>query len=357
MKIAVYAIAKNEEKHVERFLRSCAGADGVFILDTGSSDDTVAVARRLGAIVDQTVINPWRFDKARNESLKMVPYDYDLCICLDLDELMPANWRAAVEAAWAPGMTGLRYEFVWSHKPDGTPDLVYWAQKAHARHGYAWKHPVHEVLHYDGAGPENLGLCAMTVHHWPDASKSRSSYLPLLELSVREDPDNDRNAHYYGRELWFHGRLDEAEKELKRHLMLPKAVWKPERAASYRYLAKIAESRGDKLQAVAWLQQACREAPDTREPWIELAQLYYGSGDHEETYKAAKSCLLVGPERTKVYLTLDYAWGALPHDLLAVSAFYLGHYREAVEAGREAVRLAPADARLIRNLSFYEERV
>ena len=40
----------------------------------------------------------------------------------------------------------------------------------------------------------------ITVNHYPDNSKSRSSYLPLLELSVKENPNNDRNMHYLGRE-------------------------------------------------------------------------------------------------------------------------------------------------------------
>ena len=38
------------------------------------------------------------------------------------------------------------------------------------------------------------------LNHYPDFSKPRSQYLPLLELSVKEDPDDDRNMHYLGRE-------------------------------------------------------------------------------------------------------------------------------------------------------------
>lgn len=51
MKIAVYAIAKNEEQFVERWYESAKQADGLFILDTGSTDKTVAVAESLGVVV------------------------------------------------------------------------------------------------------------------------------------------------------------------------------------------------------------------------------------------------------------------------------------------------------------------
>ena len=45
MKIAVYAISKNEEQFVERFCESARQADIILIADTGSTDNTVEKAR------------------------------------------------------------------------------------------------------------------------------------------------------------------------------------------------------------------------------------------------------------------------------------------------------------------------
>lgn len=45
MKIAVYAISKNEEQFVERFCNSAKDADLILIADTGSTDGTVEKAR------------------------------------------------------------------------------------------------------------------------------------------------------------------------------------------------------------------------------------------------------------------------------------------------------------------------
>ena len=47
MKIWIYAISKNEQKHVDRFVSSCAGVDGVSVLDTGSDDGTPERLREL----------------------------------------------------------------------------------------------------------------------------------------------------------------------------------------------------------------------------------------------------------------------------------------------------------------------
>ncbi|MFZ4600543.1 MAG: glycosyl transferase family 2, partial [Terrimicrobiaceae bacterium] len=71
MRIAVYAISKNEEQFVERFCKSAEDADLVMIADTGSTDDTVGLARELGATVNRICITPWRFDKARDAALAL----------------------------------------------------------------------------------------------------------------------------------------------------------------------------------------------------------------------------------------------------------------------------------------------
>ena len=90
------------------------------MLDTGSSDDTVERLRARGAIVGETVVSPWRFDTARNESLGLIPADADICCAIDLDEQFHPGWRAALERAWHPDTTRARYRYTWSFRPDGS---------------------------------------------------------------------------------------------------------------------------------------------------------------------------------------------------------------------------------------------
>ena len=51
MKIAVYAICKNEEKFASRWAQTAAEADEVVVLDTGSEDNSVALLRQRGVSV------------------------------------------------------------------------------------------------------------------------------------------------------------------------------------------------------------------------------------------------------------------------------------------------------------------
>ena len=87
VKIAVYAISKNEEKFVERWVNSMNEADEIYVADTGSTDNTVELLKQKGVIVNSVKIEPWRFDDARNKSLEFVSDDVDICVCTDLDEV------------------------------------------------------------------------------------------------------------------------------------------------------------------------------------------------------------------------------------------------------------------------------
>jgi len=345
MKVAVYSIAKNEAGFVERWARSAEDADYRLILDTGSVDQSVTLAQDLGVDVRVHSFTPWRFDEARNLSLAMLPGDTDLCIALDMDEVLQPGWRQAVEYAARKGWTRPRYLYTWSWNEDGSPGLTYYGDKIHSRHGYRWKHPVHEVLVPDGI-VERQGVIDMEIHHHPDSSKSRGQYFPLLRLAVEEDPDDDRNAFYFARELYYYRHNDEAVREFKRHLSLPRATWAPERSRSMRYLAELLPSEREH-----WLLRACGECPERREPWVDLAQHYYTVEQWPACYAAAMRALSV-TERPVEYLSEPHAWGPKPWDLAALSAYHLG--LDARELGGRAVALAPDDVRLQRNLVWYE---
>ena len=93
LQIAVYAICKNEEQVVHRWMDSMNEADMVIVGDTGSTDRTVEMLKSRGAIVQNITVNPWRFDVARNLSLNFVPENVDICVCTDLDEVLEPGWR------------------------------------------------------------------------------------------------------------------------------------------------------------------------------------------------------------------------------------------------------------------------
>lgn len=94
MKIAVYGVAKNEEANVPAWYKSSIDADYHLILDTGSTDKTVDIAKSYGINVISASFNPWDETLAKNVALSLLPSDIDYCIMLDLDQkIKTVDWK------------------------------------------------------------------------------------------------------------------------------------------------------------------------------------------------------------------------------------------------------------------------
>lgn len=357
-KICVYAICQNESQFVSRWMDSMGEADCVVVLDTGSQDDTVQQLRDRGALVTQEIITPWRFDTARNHSLALIPPGMDICVCTDLDEVFRPGWRHQLESVWRPGTGQARYRYAWSFNPDGSEGVVFWYEKIHAPTGYRWTHPVHEVLEWVGPGTPGPTVTAPGVQldHHPDPTKSRAQYLSLLELAVREAPQDDRSAHYLGREYMFRGRWDDAIRMLKRHLDMPSATWADERCASMRFIARCLEAKGEVAQARDWYLRAIAQAPHLREPYVELARLLYNMEEWDGVLYFT-GCALAITQRPDTYISQADAWGSLPHDLRALAFYRTGRFLSALKEGEAALALSPGEQRLADNLTFYRRAV
>lgn len=349
MKIIVYAICKNEAAHVARFCESAKDADEIVVADTGSDDGTQDLLRQYGATVHEISVKPWRFDDARNAALSLLPADADICVSLDLDEILQPGWREEVERAWVPGTTRLRYIFDWGQ------GIRFFSEKIHARTGYRWHHPCHERIVPDRLTEVWGEIPRLVVKHEPDPSKSRGQYFDLLRISIEEDPNCARNAFYYARELSFYRHWDDAIREGKRYLALPAANWADERCYAMRVIGKSYAEKGDPSEALKWLRAACSEAPGTREPWCDLAEETYKQARWPECYGAALTALRI-TERPIVYTSEPASWGAKPHDLAAVAAWNLGLISESLKYAKAAIDLDPSDLRLRRNLELIQEQ-
>jgi len=347
MKIAVYTIALNEEKHVERWYESCKDADYLLIADTGSTDKTIEIARNLGIKVYSIYVLPFRFDDARNASLALLPKDIDYCIALDLDEELTPGWRNALEKL-DPTIDRPSYRRIEAFNPDGSANLEFDGFKIHRRNNVRWHYPIHEVPYWYAEGEEVKGRVeGLEIHHRKDESKSRAQYLGMLEQAVKENADA-RNLYYLGREYYYYKRYDEAAKVLKSYLTL--SIFPEERSAACRTIAHC-----EKDKAEDWLMKGTEEHPN-RESVLALANFYYQTQQWEECLLVAKGAL--GFEnRPMSFLSENWAWGHMAYDLIAIASWQLGDFKTAYEYGKKAVEISPNEERLVNNLKFYEKKV
>ena len=355
-KICIYAICKNEEHFVDRWMDSMSEADQIIVTDTGSEDGTVQRLRERGAIVYSEEIRPWRFDTARNRSLTHVPDDADIAVCTDLDEVLRPGWRECLEQAWEEGATMGNYLYNWSLNPDGTPHTQFRYFKVHTKGDYRWQCPVHECLRFVGNGPEKkIFIDGMVLDHHPDRTKSRSSYLPLLEMAVAEDPGSDRMSYYLGREYMYAGRWNDCIETLKQYLELPNARWQEERCAAMRWMARSYHKQGQIKSAYQWYYRAIAEQPAMRDAYIECAKMSYLLEDWNTVAVMTAEALKIR-EKSATYVNMGYSWDHTPDDLAAIACYRLGMYRQSLLHAEKALSYEPDNQRLQKNLELIKAK-
>jgi glycosyltransferase involved in cell wall biosynthesis len=86
--VSVVVPIKNEADNLPRCLESVLWADEIFVVDSGSTDDSAAVAERYGARVVQFHFNG-TWPKKKNWALQTLPFRNEWVLILDADEVLP----------------------------------------------------------------------------------------------------------------------------------------------------------------------------------------------------------------------------------------------------------------------------
>ena len=238
MNFSVVLICRNESKTLPKLmgsLKEFQKQDGeVILVDTGSTDGTPDLARSLGCKVTEvgerfiTTIDAELAQKINekfvaNDELPIVKdgdrlFDYsaarnfaatlasnDMCATPDCDEAYTRFDLDKIQKAIEDGAEQLEYEFVYAHKPDGTPAVQFFHCKFYNRTKLHWVGIVHEILQGE-AKRQYLDESIIKLEHFQQPSAHRSNYLTGLALDCYLNPENDRNSHYLGRELFWCGR-------------------------------------------------------------------------------------------------------------------------------------------------------
>jgi len=318
MKIAVYAMAKNEVAHVTRFVETTKEADVVIVTDTGSNDGTQDALRDHGVQVRDARIIPWRFDHGTNAALFNVPDDVDVCVKLDLDEIIHmtdgSSWREEIERVWVKGTNQLKYWYTWNWiKLGEVPGVRFQTGHIHARSGFHWRHPGHSALTCMSK-IKPVTTDKLEIHHYM-VRKGRPNYINLLELGVRECR-NPRTLYYLGREYYYQGRPRDSIQTLTEYLQHPSATWASERADAMRLLGINYINLNDSTNALSWLIQATSVFPDCRELWFELGRFFHRQKDWLGATWALRKCLDITERKPDWIGNLKDAWGDQPNKLL-----------------------------------------
>lgn len=363
-KICVYAICKNENKFVDAWIDSMSEADYIVVLDTGSTDGTFEKLKADPRVIaDCKIIDPWRFDVPRNIALSMIPKDANILISTDLDELLEPGWAKIIKDNWIDGFhERALYKYAWSHNENGDPERIFYYDKIHSRN-WIWKAPVHEYLtpieghdelldqEYVNSRSLDLFNSGVYLHHYPDKSKSRASYLPLLELRAKEDPNDYNGLYYYAHELYYRGYYEKSISVLDDILNNDKfeGIRTPlEIAACYLFMGDSFLGLNSQEAAISAYNSAIAAESTYREPYLQLAKVYLDKGYNNIAIGIVKDAMEKS-YRHYTWLERDLSWKEEPYDILALAYSTIGDYKSAYTNAVKALMENTSDERLLYN--------
>lgn len=277
-RLSVCLIAKNEARDLARCLTSIAGlADEVVLVDTGSTDDTVAIAERFGARVTHQV---WTHDfaEARNVSLAAAHGDWILVLDAD-DELPPstavgiARLIAGADAATPP----LDAVTMLYHSPMPPGEAVAFTEFPvlrlfRNRPTYRFRQAIHEqvlpsILETGG----RVETSELRITHYGylrptvQGGQARSQRdREIIEGVLRREPENAYMWFQLGALALREGQPGEAELYLERASGLGDRLGATERALTERLLSGLAYQGGDARAALAHAESSLSALPAAR---------------------------------------------------------------------------------------------
>jgi tetratricopeptide (TPR) repeat protein len=346
--LAAALIVKNEAAHLAACLQSVSPVvDDIVIVDTGSTDDSPAIAAAHGARVFDY---PWRdnFAEARNAGLDQCKTDWILYI--DADERLAPVSRAEVEALLA-GAREAAFRLLLRPVIGSTPYREYriWRNDPRIRFRSAIHEKVvpaiHAVAEIDN---RPIGVCDLLLDHVGyegDQTRKHLRNLPMLRRQVRVEPDNLFLWHHLARVLAGLGRQPASEQVLLHAIDIVRA--KPFvdycGVLAYSELIGMRMARGEDVGDL--LAEARRLYPDNYVLLWQEARCQLAAGRPAEALASFDALLAVDPaglaDAGPSYDERLFREAA--HEGRGLCLFRLGRYREAAEAYARAERCAPGN--------------
>ncbi len=361
--LSLCMIVKNEAACLGRCLTSVRDlVDEMVIVDTGSTDDTVAIAKSFGARV---LHEPWTDDYSAPRNMSLAAATGHWLLVLDADEVLSPQDHGAIRDAMTDArVTGFRMRtrnYVADlsmadavQNPDPPPEgegFPAWVPSDKVRLFRGVPHvrfrgAIHEVVDAsirEGGG--RIEFLDVPVHHYgfveqqdTDGSKL-AMQRRVAERKVADAPD-DFKAHYeLAVILHSGGEFAEARVVLDRSLQL-KDDW----ALSQYELGFVCERLEDWAEAIAAYHRTLALDPTHLSAGLNLGVLALRAGRQDEAERVLRAVTEHHPRDARGWNNLGAVFG------------HVGRDAEAEAVWREALRVDPANAEARQNLDRLAER-
>lgn len=384
-KFSVVLIAKNELQTLPRLLNSLQefrnrGGE-IVLVDTGSTDGTPQLARDFGCKVEEAgdrfvitipeslanTINEkfvvedeekiakagdriFDFSAARNYAASLA--SNDMIAMPDCDEEYTAFDIDKINSKIDAGIEQLEYNFVFAHDGEGKEVVKFLHSKFYNRQSLKWVNVVHEVLQAKNKEIKRAFFeeDVVKLEHWQNQGTNRSQYLTGLAYDFLINPTNDRNAHYFGRELVYTGRFKSALLVFHKHIAMGNA-WLPEKSQSLVYMGDCMKHLKKPLEAGAFYLMAFDIHGNRREPLMRIAEMYYEGKHPLQTMAFAAAATQI--QGDNYFANFQPYYEHIPHEMLYWAYWQIGDKTASQRHFNLAQNYQPFNPKYLHDMRFY----
>ncbi len=351
--ISLCMIVRDEKSVLNRCLDSVKDiVDEIIIVDTGSLDDTKALARQY---TDFVYDFPWinDFAAARNASFDKASMDY--CMWMDADDVLSviekeklATWKLQTTPEAAPDIVMLKYATAFD--PYQNPTFVYYRERLIRRNrGFSWKGRVHEAITPSGI-IEYLDI--YLEHHSTKTSYSDRNLKIYKEMKAAGELFDARDQFYYARELYYHGQYSDAVENFSLFLKHSNAFVENQVEAC-RIAAYCCYPLKDDERALSFLLKALSYRIPSGELCCDLGKHFMDRERYEEAVFWYRSALHTPKKTENGGFVSEECYGYLPCLQLSVCFDKLNNFEDALRYHRLAGVYNPTGELYIKNTPYF----
>ncbi|MFQ5686343.1 MAG: glycosyltransferase [Candidatus Scalindua sp.] len=317
--ISLCMIVKNEEEYLSRCLNSVKGyVDEIIIVDTGSTDRTVEIAKSFGAKV---FIHPWEgdFSKARNYSLKYATCDWILILDAD-EELSEEDAPRLKEIVKENNYTTISFVIKNKFKDSTQESYANMIRLFKNFNGVYYEGIVHNIIKYSG---NCLESSLSIIHHGYNLpeDKMEEKFLrtaTLLKEQIKTDPHNPIPHRYLGISYMGVKMYDEAIAESKTALKLAeeRGCLVEDIFVSYYIISAAFFEKGALKESETYALKKVEMDDKSLDGYCILSFIYYNLKKYDKLLKYSEKYLTLWdsiikhPERTNTSIshTIGHKW-------------------------------------------------
>ncbi|WP_243139985.1 tetratricopeptide repeat-containing glycosyltransferase family 2 protein [Romboutsia faecis] len=354
MEISLCMIVKNEENVIDRCLNSVKNVvDEIIIVDTGSTDNTVAKAENLGAIVYKF---KWidDFAEARNYSFSKATKDYILW--LDADDILEDDDVKKLEELKVnldQSVDSVMMNYVL--QVDKYGNSIYSLKRnrlVKRSRNFRWIGYVHEYLEVYG----NIIQSDINIVHKKDKEYT-SRNLEIYEKKISSGIElSIRDILYYGNELYDNGRYDDAIEQYVKFIKTKQGWVEDVKTACYK-LADCYMYKNDKENELKYILKSFEYDVPRADFCCRLAYKFLEENKLEVAIYWYRLALNSAPKDASASLINHEVYTYLPWIQLCVCYSRMGNMEEAYICNEMAAKYKEDDEYVKNNREFLKDKV